>query len=492
MKTLHIEPKLLVRKLFKLERSGRYDTALAELQGIWDDTTSFPKVEDFESRLAAELILRCGSLIGFLGHNKQIPNAQEKSKNLLTEARQRFLDIYDIEKIAECENYLALAYWRTGEFVEAETWIEEALSHNLPDASDIRIYAHLTKSLIFLSTERYREIVVNLEQLKVDFRKYGDAFLNGSFCTNLGVALEIIGNIPEALKNLELARYFHQKSRHKIYLGTVENNLALLYKAEQKFGKAHLAIDRATKVFKQIKDRTRQGFSLDTKAQIYSAERKYTEALQTIEAAIKLLGRGENAGYLAEACLTKIKVLISLNDISAATACLCDAVQTAKTQISEKAADNLIKEFENALREKLSSPPVSNITAAEDLDEDDHDDEELHLVLPPPISHYDDIQAVRIKNTNLEDVGLKQGSLAIVAHAEVQRGDLVAVSEIADDSVSCGFYDFDFGIICLENGTGEPHLFDEEKVEILGKIIGVCHAEKNTGGKMLVEPLNVK
>ena len=80
---------------------------------------------------AAEIILRCGALIGFLGHNKQIPNSQEKSKNLLTEARKRFLDIYDVEKIAECENYLARAYWQTGELAEAEIWIDEALSRNL-------------------------------------------------------------------------------------------------------------------------------------------------------------------------------------------------------------------------------------------------------------------------------------------------------------------------------------------------------------------------
>lgn len=93
---------------------------LAELRHIWGDTTVFPNVDDFEPRTAAEVVLRCGALIGFLGQIKQIPNAQEKSKNLLTEARNRFLDIYDVEKIAECENYLALAYTRTGELVEAE------------------------------------------------------------------------------------------------------------------------------------------------------------------------------------------------------------------------------------------------------------------------------------------------------------------------------------------------------------------------------------
>ena len=138
MKTLHTKTALLLKKLYRFERCGKYDEALAELRDIWDDITKFPNVEEYEHREAAEIILRCGALIGFLGHNKQIPNSQETSKNLLTEARNRFLDIYNVEKIAECENYLALAYWRTGELVEAETWIEESLSHNLPNSNQYK------------------------------------------------------------------------------------------------------------------------------------------------------------------------------------------------------------------------------------------------------------------------------------------------------------------------------------------------------------------
>src|SRR5215203_2331065 len=131
MKTLHKEAKALTKKLHDFEMCGRYEEALAEIRHIWEDTTLLPNTDDFEPQMAAEIILRCGSLIGFLGLIKQIPNAQEKSKNLLDEARNRFLDIYNIEKIAECENYLALAYWRTGELNEAQAFIEQALLHNL-------------------------------------------------------------------------------------------------------------------------------------------------------------------------------------------------------------------------------------------------------------------------------------------------------------------------------------------------------------------------
>lgn len=90
MKTLHIKTKVLLKKLFEFERCGKYEEGLAELHDIWDDTTTFPNVEEFEPRLAAEIILRCGSLIGFLGHNKQLPNAQEKSKIFLPKHTKDF------------------------------------------------------------------------------------------------------------------------------------------------------------------------------------------------------------------------------------------------------------------------------------------------------------------------------------------------------------------------------------------------------------------
>ena len=102
MKTLHIQTKTTLQTLFRLERCGEYARALAEIKNIWENIDELPNIEGLSSFEAAELILRCGSLIGFEGHNKQIPNAQENSKNLLTEAHRQFTELRYVEKIAEC------------------------------------------------------------------------------------------------------------------------------------------------------------------------------------------------------------------------------------------------------------------------------------------------------------------------------------------------------------------------------------------------------
>ncbi len=485
MKIFHTEIALLVGNLFRLERCGRYEDALSELLDIWEDTSQLPDVSEFPDCAAAEILLRCGVLIGFHGHLKQIPDSQENSKNLLTEARRRFEAVNDIEKIAECNNYLALAYWRKGELVEAEAWIEETLSYNLNKISDVWIYCNLVKSLLLNSNEKYEETLVHLKPLEIYFQKLGSAFLYGNFCANLGVALKDTGRTPEALKYLELSRFWHQRSQHQVYLGVTENNLALLYKNVGSFGKAHKAIDNAVKVFKNVKDFTREGYSFDTKAQIYFAEGKYAQALRIIEKGINILTKSENIALLVETYLTKAKILLYLEDLTAAFLCLSDAVQFAKTKISEERATNLIKEFEIALKEK-NSPLINEVISEKEIVE-----EKIELILHPSIAHYEDFQGIWIKNSHLENYGLQRGSLAVVTKDNIKRGDLVAISENADGSVMCGFYDADFGIVCLEGISEEPQLFDENEITILGKIIGVGNSQNETGGKITVEPLKL-
>ncbi|MEO6588217.1 MAG: tetratricopeptide repeat protein [Pyrinomonadaceae bacterium] len=476
-----------------MERQGRFDDALSEIGDLWRDKTGTPDTEGLKPHLAAELILRCASLFGFLGHNKQIPNSQEKSRNLLTHTRNLFIELYDVEKIAECENHLALSYWRTGEINEAEIWLGESLSHNLPISSDARIYANIVESLIYQFTGKFDEIIENHTQQVDSVFRYGDNFLKGSFCTNTAVAFEKTGNTVKALEYLQKAHHFHLQSGHQIYLGTIQNNISQIYKIEKQFAKAHSYIDSAVEIFTKIKDRTREGFSLDTKAQIYYSEGKFKEALQVSEEALEILKAGENAGYLIESFETKIKVLISMDEISAATFSLIEAVQIAKTQISEKEAEKLVSMYEICLREHLgvskSVSSESQIKTGNNVQHPNLLSGNIELVLPSPLSKFKNIQGIWITNTHLEKIGLGKNSLAVVVPSdEIEGGDLIAVEELENGNVSCGFYDNEFGIVCLEGIESEPLLFDAEKVKIIGKIVGVGN-ERTADGKLIVQPV---
>lgn len=482
MNISHTKSRNLIENLLRLERSGKYEEAFAELGNVWLDKSKLPDIENFDKRTAAEILARCGNLIGLLGNVKLIPNAQENSKNLLTEAYTRFQEIFDIEKIAECENYLAMAYWRTGELNEAETWLDQSLSHHLPNSSDARLYTHITKSLLNLSRKNFDEIVSYLTPLESYFRKYGDDFLNGSFCCNLGIALKNTDNLPEALRYFELAKYHHGRSGHRIYLATVENNIAFAFKHQQKFSKAHEAIDNAIKIFKNTNDRTRYGFAYDTKALIFVDESKYKEALDAIEKGISILEKTENADCLVETYVTKFKTLLLSDKTFEATKCLSKAVHIAETKIGENKVREIIGEYE-ATRNRKDAPLLKNIYTEKQLA-----DEDLELVLSAELSHYSEIEGVWIRNKELESIGLTKGSLAIVVREDFGKGDLIAITELDSEAVSCGFYDFDFGIVCLSGIDSEPRLFDKGNVSVLGKIVGVAK-QKDENGKMYVEAI---
>jgi tetratricopeptide (TPR) repeat protein len=484
MKTFHVSVDTLVQNLFELERKGLYQEAFEQVSEVWQDFNSLPDLDDVEPHTAAEFLLRSGSLLGFFGHTNQVPNSQEQSKNILSKARNSFLNLYSFEKVAECENYIALAYWRTGEIAEAETWVESSLFHSLPNSSRIKLYSYIVKSVILLSTNKPNEILSLLENLEDDFINFGDDVLRGDFYSYYASANRLLKRNEQALKSFELAKFYHQKGGHKTYFASIENNLANLYKNEQRFNSAHKSVDSAIETFREIKDRTREAYAYDTKASVYFAEEKYKEALDTIETGIRILKHGENKGYLVDSYQTKIETLVKLDRITDAHVCMIEAYQIAHTHIGENVAREILVKFEKLLK------PTVTVKFKNTYDEKELTNYEL--VFDESINVKGEFNGVRIKNNTLEQYGLKRGLLAITVNEEINKGDLVAILEKENDLVICGFYDNDFGIICLDNKTDEPQLFNEQDVQMLGKIVGYCDFNERTSGKLLVNPIKMQ
>lgn len=492
MNTLHTytpqKSALLIKKLLKLEICGKYEEALEELRDIWEDKTSSPNVDGFEPREAAEILLRCGSLFGAVGHIHGLLGAQEKSRDLLEEARRRFLDIYDVEKIAECENHIALSFWRAGEYNEGTSYLEEALSHNLADSNATRLHTYIIQSLIGLALKGYDKILEIITPLEKEFLNCGNDCLIGDFYLNCGVARRNLGSLERALHDYDLAKFYYRKAQQKRFLAVVYNNLANLYKAEKRFAEAIEAVEMAIRLLRQINDRTREGFAYDSKALIYFDQGEYRRALETVETGIAILKKSPNTGYLAETYVTKAKVLIFMDDPSAATFSLLDAVSIARVQVDEKMAARFVEEFGEAYKAKHQAAPAS----AEEKEPEKRIDGELKLILPPSLAHYTDYQGVWINNSHLEKVGLRQGSLAVIVKDEIKSGDLIAIADKKTEEISCGFYELGFGIVCLEGAGSETQLFDENDIVILGPIVGVCNSEKDADGKMIVEEIKIE
>ncbi len=484
MRVFHVEiPKIqnLLMKVCTFEKTGEYQQAFDLLGEIWTDKSQAPDVGGLPSPLVAETLLRCGAVIGYLGNLKQILDAQEISKNLVTAARNEFLKSFKYEKLAECENFLASAYYRTGEFKEAHIWIEEALSHKLTESNEIRLHSHIIKSVILLAESKFQDTISYLKSVSHDFDN-SEPLLKGCFCTNLALAHKNIGFLEEAIRYLTFARFSHKKSGHRSYLATVENNLAQVYKLRFEFPKALDCADRAIELFSELGDRARKSFSIDTKAQICIAKKDFTSALDLAEQAIEILKFGDNAGMLSEVYLTKSQALVGLGEIAESVFPIAEAVSLAKL-----AGYSQVKQIADSFELSIYAQfPVKTNKVYSEKPKTPHN---LSLELPPEILPNQDFFGIWIKNKAFEKIGLRKGNLAIGAKGKVSAGDLVAVCDRETDLVTIGFFENQYGLICLENLNREPELLDEYRVTIMGKIVGYAEPETNVNDCYEVKPI---
>jgi tetratricopeptide (TPR) repeat protein len=337
------------------ESKGQYEKAFQCLAPFWDGYSQFPSAIGLSDAESAEMFMRFGSIVGFLGNSQKITNSQEISKNLLTQARRKFISLANFEKTAECENYLAMTYQRTGELTEAIDWLNESLSRNLPENHPTRINSYIIESVLDIEGGKYEKILRRCQELREIFEKSASASDNGSFHNNLAIAHKNLGNADEALKHLKLARDFFQKAKHEIYYGAVENNLAQLLHKVELFDEAHVCAENAIKIFEQIGDKMREGYSLETRAQIFAAEGKFDTALKFVNEAIELLEGGESYRNLVESYRTKVKILIQLNQLSKALTVMIAAHNIAALYISQELSKEIIEGVTALIQEKYES-----------------------------------------------------------------------------------------------------------------------------------------
>src|SRR5262249_36769185 len=111
----------------QLEKLGEYETAYEALSEFWPDRRESPKLQGLNESTKADVLLRVGSLIGWLGEADQIEGSQERAKDLITKSVDIFERLEADERIAEARGDLALCYWREGFYDEARITLRNAL-----------------------------------------------------------------------------------------------------------------------------------------------------------------------------------------------------------------------------------------------------------------------------------------------------------------------------------------------------------------------------
>src|SRR5688572_33076222 len=69
----------------EFEDAGDYESAITVLGELWQGIGERPNLEDFPDAVKAEVLIRIGTLTGWLGSSAQLEGSQEKAKDLIGE-----------------------------------------------------------------------------------------------------------------------------------------------------------------------------------------------------------------------------------------------------------------------------------------------------------------------------------------------------------------------------------------------------------------------
>lgn len=286
---------------------GQYETARDVLGGLWQGIGSRPELKGLKPLAAAEVLLQCGVLSGWLGSVRQIPGAQEKAKDLLSEALRRFQSQGQTAKVAEVYYELGKCYFRLGAYDESRVILDEAVTTLGERTPELRAKILIRRTLVEIWTGRYHDALNILEKAREFFESGGDA-LKGRWHGQMALVLQrlaITEKRPDyadrAIMEFTAAIFHYDQAGHERYSAINLNNLAMLLYTLKRYEEAHENLDRAVKLFGRLKDEGLSAQVNETRARVYVAEGKYREANRAIATVIQALEKGGEDALLADA-----------------------------------------------------------------------------------------------------------------------------------------------------------------------------------------------
>ncbi|HYO91610.1 MAG TPA: helix-turn-helix domain-containing protein [Pyrinomonadaceae bacterium] len=303
--------KLRCRLTKELEERGDYEAARRSLGELWRQIGERPRLDNLDKQTAAELLMRAGSLTGWIGNARQIEGAQEIAKDLISESIAIFEELNEPEKACEAQVDLSVCYWREGAFDEARVLLRNVLAGLAGKGSKQEVRAWLMLAIIERAANRYYDSLRILLDAAPLFEASDSHSLKGAFHNQLGTVLKSLGAaerrrdyIDRSLIEYAAASYHFGQAGHVRFRAVVENNLGFLFLKDNRYREAHAHLDRAQRLFVSLRDEGSTAQLNDTRARAFLAEGRSYEAERISRAAVRTLEKGDALVVLAEALRT--------------------------------------------------------------------------------------------------------------------------------------------------------------------------------------------
>lgn len=287
--------------------AGQYEAAREALGELWQGVGKRPEVEELKPLAAAEVLLQCGVLSGWLGRVRHISGAQEQAKDLIFEALRTFQAQRRRAKVSEAQYELGMCYFRLGAYDEARVTLDEALGGLREEDTDLRAKVLIRHTIVEVWTGRYHDAWDILEKAKEFFDSCGDA-LKGRWHGQRGLVLRKLATAEKrpdyadrAIMEFTAAIHHYEQAGHERYCANNFNNLAMLLYQLGRYAEAHENLDRAEEIFERCKDTGNLAQVNETRARVLVAEGRYEEASRIIVGVIQTFEKGAEYAMLADA-----------------------------------------------------------------------------------------------------------------------------------------------------------------------------------------------
>jgi tetratricopeptide (TPR) repeat protein len=290
-----------------LIHTGQYEAAREALGELWRGMGKKPYVKNLPPVVAAEVLLQCGALTGLLGGARNVSGAQERAKDLLTEAVRKFQSQGKYQKASEAQCELGACYWRLGAHDDARVMMREALKPLTDSDVELKAKILIRLTLVEVWENRYYEALNILKEAEPVFESASDA-LKGRWHGQKGLILRRIATaegrieyFDKAIIEYTAAIYHYEQAKHERYCALNLNNLAFLFYKLGRYRDAHEHLDHARLIFTRLSDAGNLAQVDETRARVFLAEKKYREANRILAGVIQTLEKGGESALLADA-----------------------------------------------------------------------------------------------------------------------------------------------------------------------------------------------
>jgi tetratricopeptide (TPR) repeat protein len=306
--------------------------------------------------VAAEVLLVVGVLTGWIGSKDEVKGAQENAKNLLTESLTLYESLGDVTQAATARSELAHCYWREGALDDARVLFNEALQ-KLTTEGNTRARAILQLAIVEWSASRFSDAFKLLTDNAILFKKITSHALKGAYHNQVALALRHLATAEKredyfqaAIREYEQADHHLKVAQNTTFRAHVKNNVGFLLFKLSRFKEAHRYLEEARHLTVRARDKVRTAQIDETRAQVFLAESKLSEAESAARQAAASFEKAGRQCFLAEALVTQGIALAKLNKAEQAEFTFQKAIEVAHKagalNIAGMAALTLIEELD--------------------------------------------------------------------------------------------------------------------------------------------------